>query len=514
MEKKKKFITALVSMMFAFSFSNLTTVSNADDYPTDSSAYLIGIDCAGMVVVSGFAECPNMWDTEFATVKYNSYGKKQWHSHYDRPQGNSADFPNSLAITPTGEVIVAGSSDGIDTYSYDGNTERDFTTVKYNPYGDQQWIAIYDSQKLPSTPWHQSDMIHFVSLDRENNIYVVGTTCTPSEEKSYCCNAVTIKYNPEGEELWVSKYDTCVDNAEFSLIHGFAVDGDGHSYVLADTESFGEDVVVEYDTYGNNIWTQIFEMDWNDIAADSNGNFYLFGNAPSSLDDDFYFALNKYNSENEEMWSEKTQTNTKSSKSVMIIDNEENIYVGTAVSDEGIFTVKFDIDGNVLWLEQFDGSLIDDLKLKTDAEGNLVVLAEYLGGDIEDVIIKYDKEGTLLWAIEYYWWNYTESDLDFIPRDLAFDDDGNLYVAGKIYYYDGPVDYYIYATIMYDKNGNEKWISEYNEGCGESEVLIEFDHPCYHGLDDDSNDADDDSDDDDEDSSDNDNDDSCGCGCS
>jgi hypothetical protein len=91
-------------------------------------------------------------------------------------------------------------------FSQNTNTNLGYVTIKYAPNGTQLWATRYDSTNYPSaTP-------SGFALDSSNDIVVTG-------------NALTVKYDPNGNQLWTSPYDgaaVAVDSAGNSIVTGFA----------------------------------------------------------------------------------------------------------------------------------------------------------------------------------------------------------------------------------------------------------------------------------------------------
>src|ERR1700748_2948455 len=96
----------------------------------------IAADGSGNVYVTGYGLGSGTgWD--FATVKYNSAGEQQWVARYNGPD-NDYDRPYAMAIDSFGNVYVTGYSGTADSFT-------DWTTIKYNPDGHEQWVARYDA---------------------------------------------------------------------------------------------------------------------------------------------------------------------------------------------------------------------------------------------------------------------------------------------------------------------------------------------------------------------------------
>ena len=86
---------------------------------------------AGNVYVTG-RSTGRETKSDYATVKYNSFGILQWTARYNGI-GNSEDDPIRVATDQSGNVFVMGKSGS------------EIAAVKYNPSGILLWVARYNS---------------------------------------------------------------------------------------------------------------------------------------------------------------------------------------------------------------------------------------------------------------------------------------------------------------------------------------------------------------------------------
>jgi hypothetical protein len=151
-------------------------------------AYSVQTDELGNVYVAGSVNGP-YWgqgesDADYATVKYNSAGDELWAAIYNgTTTDQNWDWITAMKLSPTGDVIVTGFSQG-------ETTNLDIVTIAYDSAGNQQWFERYDGgigsndQPSPSA----------MALDLEGNIYVGGFAIL---DPSFTSDMVTIKYSPE-----------------------------------------------------------------------------------------------------------------------------------------------------------------------------------------------------------------------------------------------------------------------------------------------------------------------------
>jgi sugar lactone lactonase YvrE len=154
----------------------------------DDEAYGIAVDASGNVYVTGYSGGSGTGN-DFATIKYNSAGQEQWVARYNGPS-NSDDYGNAIGIDGSGNVYVTGSS-------VDSVNGFDYATVKYDNSGQEQWAARYNG------PGNQDDEPYAMAVDSSGNVYVTGYSTGSGTGYDY----TTIKYNTSGTEEWVARYN-------------------------------------------------------------------------------------------------------------------------------------------------------------------------------------------------------------------------------------------------------------------------------------------------------------------
>ena len=162
--------------------------------------------------------------------------------------------------------------------------------------------------------------------------------------------------------------------------------------------SYGSKINVHADGYGNEA---------NSIAADSSGNVYAVG---------YYLSSN------------------------IIFDNDTLYNLSTDISNNDIFIVKYDKDGNVLWARSIGGKGDDEpTSVASDINGN-VYIAGYFNSDTivfgNDTIVnknnhgkvllcKYDANGNSQWA------RISNGTSDDQATSVTVDNAGNVYITGN-----------------------------------------------------------------------------------
>ena len=148
-----------------------------------------GIDDSGHLTNTGGRYCgqypsptPTPTPTPTARPTLTPFGVyEMWVARYNGP-GNSFDRPVAIAVDNTGNVYVAGKSDGGPGRLYD------YATIKYNAAGEQEWVARYNG------PDNDNDYANGMAIDGSGNVYVTGVS------SNHCASSdfATIKYNSAG----------------------------------------------------------------------------------------------------------------------------------------------------------------------------------------------------------------------------------------------------------------------------------------------------------------------------
>jgi hypothetical protein len=232
---------------------------HAEGGPT---AHGIAVDHAGNAYVTG-------GDYDYVTIKYDLSGHEQWVAHYSGP-GNAGNRAAAIALDASGNVYVTGSSDLAGT--------SDYATVKYNPSGEEQWVATYGQMG-------EFSGATAICLDDSSNVYVTGQMGNQGVYPDYG----TIKYNSTGQQQWVARYNGPPENAT-DVATAIAVDRSGNVYVTGRSQrtNFSSDydyATIEYNSAGQEQWVARYDGvgNANDeavaIAIGGTGNVYVTGSS-------------------------------------------------------------------------------------------------------------------------------------------------------------------------------------------------------------------------------------------
>src|SRR5262245_8247674 len=345
------------------------------DGPANSSdrAAAIARDSLGNVYVTGRSLGVGT-GYDYATVKYDSAGQEKWVARYNGP-GNGEDDAIGIAIDGSGNVYVTGQSTGL-------GTGFDYATIKYDSAGQEQWVARHSASSL-------SDLARAIGVDSSGNVYVTGRSWGPGGGFP---DYTTIKYDSAGQEQWIAYYNGPGNGQDDPHAIAIDSSGNVYVTGDSPAANQAPDyATVKYDSAGQEQWVARYNGpgDWVDqaraIAADSSGNVYVTGNSdPTNLLRDY--ATIKYNPAGQEQWVARYNgTGNGNDAAVAIaLDSSSNVYVtgssdGTRSSGSDYATVKYDSAGQEQWVARYNGPTkrYDDAQgVVVDSSGNVFVTGE------------------------------------------------------------------------------------------------------------------------------------------
>ncbi len=380
-------------------------------------------DNAGNVYVTGISSSPSASTYNFTTIKYNTAGVQQWIAIYDRTL-NTDEVPTCIAVDNSGNVFVAGS-----TTSGAGSV-TDCAIVKYNSQGVEQWTDSYAGSLNFYDQWYA------IAVDAFGNVFVTGY----SSETGANYDCITAKYSPTGVREWLIKYNDANNRSDVG--NCIAVDAQSNVYVGGYAErSFEQQdyLVLKYNSMGVQQWIANYNSNGSvqneitSITLDNTGNVYVTGNS-SEVGTRLDFATLKYNSSGIFQWVSRYSGpgNENDDAADIKADKFGNVYVtGTARvganMNQDFVTIKYNQSGTEEWVRTFDGGSNGDdraVALAIDTSGNVYVTGNYIFS-FEGYVrtLKYNPAGAVQWSV-FYKTNQLNG-VKSIARDMT----GNVFIT-------------------------------------------------------------------------------------
>jgi hypothetical protein len=390
------------------------------------------------------------------------------------------------------------------------------------------FLNDYSAQTIHSANWVWAlqgggmgfDHARSVATDGSDNIFVLGDfnlTATFGDDTLISAGSEDVyvaKYNSEGNLIWIEQ----IGGTEFDRGNGIATDNSNNcvvtgrfngTIIIGDTSlisnGYNDIFVAKYDSEGNFLWVEQaggtgFDRG-NRIKTDDLGNIVVTGRfettaffGDTSLSsfgtEDIFVA--KYDAAGSLLWVNQAGGTAVDRGQGIATDASGNTIVTgrfgdiasfgdtmlTSLGSIDIFVAKYDIDGNLLWVQQAGGDGWDrGLSIETDNLGNIVVTGEFeftaTFGDTSlickgyrDIFVaKYDSDGNFLWAEQAGgtgWdcgfgaeiFSFGNSVATGVFEETAFFGDTSLTSAGW-----GDI-----FVIEYDNDGNLLWVNQAGGG--------------------------------------------------
>lgn len=318
----------------------------------------LALDASGNVYVTGNSvRSVGDEDSEvdYTTIKYDTAGNELWVKRHNGSQ-NSYDNATSLAVDDSGNVYVAGLT----------------AIIKYDATGNELWV--------------KSGTVASLTVDASGNAYVTGK----SYNSDFTTDYATVKYDANGSELWVKRYNGPENG--YDDASSLAVDASGNVYVTGSSGLYGnlDYATIKYNANGAQLWVKRYNSSGNgndyatSLAVDATGNVYVTGGGdPIGYETDYVTI--KHNADGSERWIKRYSGpgNLYDAASSLAVDASGNVYVtGRSYSSETYIdyaTIKYDASGNELWVKRYNGPGNGEdyvHSLAVDASGNVYVTGQ------------------------------------------------------------------------------------------------------------------------------------------
>jgi len=308
--------------------------------------------------------------------------------------GNGLDQPVAVVVDAAGNVVVTGVGHAL-------GRATDFVTTKRGPTGAVLWTIAYNG------PASSHDEPKAIAQDAEGNVYVTGSS-RGAKNNDYA----TVKYSPQGKELWTARYDGGHNDVATAMtvgpdgsvyVAGYS-DGDGgrpEGHTIVKYSSAGAQVAVF--SLGEDAETAFDGAGPSAIKVDPAGNLLVAG-AAAGLQEDFDLLVVKLDAKGGTIAESRFggARNSQDFASALAIQPDGSFVVagkGGAAGTAGsyLFVVGFDAAGQLSWANRHGGPGDDAVRavaVSIGAQGDVSVLGSIARGGTESlVVLKLDRQG-------------------------------------------------------------------------------------------------------------------------
>jgi outer membrane protein assembly factor BamB len=359
----------------------------------DDWAFSVGVGPSATVIVAGYtygslAGQPNAGLADAFIRSFDSTGKLLWTRQFGTP---APDSLTSIAVQATGEIIVAGLTEG----TLPGQVSaggKDAFIQKYDATGALLW-----TRQLGTSG---DDDLYAVAVDAAGHVVAAGMTraALPGQTSAGASDAFVQKFDAAGGLLWSRQFGTAGEDAAGSV----ALDGAGNVYVAGavggalpgQASAGGADPYLrKYDPTGALLWTSQFGSSATGeiatgVSVDGAGHVFVGGRAGG------------------------------------LIQGQ-----GSA----GAFVQERDADGSVLWTHLIGAGVNTQVRaVRSDGTGGVLVVGETdvalpgqtHAGQLDGYAQRLDGVGAVVWTRQF---GSTSFDS---PLAVAVDPSGHALVAG------------------------------------------------------------------------------------
>ena len=263
----------------------------------------------GGIVAVGYSSSTNAGFTnkggsDAIIVKYDSNGNQQWVKNFG---GSNNDYFKSVIEMSDGGIVAVGSSYSTNA-GFTNKGGSDAIIVKYDSNGNQQWVKNFGGSS--------HDYFNSVIETSDGGIIAVGnsnsTNAGFTNKGDY--DAVVVKYDKDGNELWVKNFGGINSDYFYSVIEtsdkGFVAVGEGWSEdTVFNNKGDGDAIVVKYDKDGNQLWVRNFgegiENIFNSVIETKSGDIIAVGMTAKFSDNEIgavvFSSLVKYDKDGNEL---------------------------------------------------------------------------------------------------------------------------------------------------------------------------------------------------------------------
>ncbi|MCD6372751.1 MAG: hypothetical protein J7L37_04295 [Thermococcus sp.] len=410
------------------------------------AAVAVAIAPNGDIIMVGGTPLADSANGDFWVLRVDESGNVKWRKTYG---GNNTDWATAVAISPNGDIIVAGWTESFGTGGGDVWVlwlDEDGTVKWQKTYGGDGWdeataVAVAPNGDIIVTGsftmrldangnviWAKNVPGKAVVLAKNGDIIVTGSTWGSSAGSG---DFWVLGLDESGELEWRGDYGEYGTPVSAVVVGGRLIVA-GFSWIMGISYDSEEPGLKQVSTWGN------------DVAVTPEGDIIVVGwieKETTNGKDMWILSLSPDGSEN---WERTFGFEGDETATAVVTSPDGGIFV------TGNFTIRLDEHGNLVWISSQRG-----VDISLSGEGNLIVLSpsyqQFENNKMSSrfEIVKMDSSGRVLWKREFF----DEKNAIRVSK-MAVTPDGDIVVVGSSA---ANIGYSSSVVVCFDQNGNLKW---------------------------------------------------------
>jgi hypothetical protein len=369
----------------------------------------------------------------------------------NQPSKGSAELEGNI-------ITYINSQSGIDNFSY--------RAYDGNDYSNEGNILITINETKFFGDQSVDDFGHSIKISSDGGYVVAGST--RKNDSDY--DVFVFKTDSSGDLVWMNTFNESADIWQNSKQEAFDLDvtSDG-GYILTGYNASSL-YLIKIDGNGNKEWSKTT----NPNDCNPNKCLTIMHSVKHLLDYGFIIAgvsegnnigqemyLVRTDSFGDELWSKKIgmgggDSINEKAFSVEETDDGGFILVGSK-SDEGVYVVKTDQDGNKEWEKTYSNIFYEGRSIQKTFDGGYIITGTNSGGNLDTFmyLMKIDSNGNIEWSQAYGETNYS-----LFGYSSKQTNDGGLIIAGS-YNTNNNLSRGLFL-IKTDQSGNQVWYKDFH----------------------------------------------------
>lgn len=341
-----------------------------------------------------------------------------------------------------------------------------YTSAQFNPY----WTTVHNGQG------DFTDRYTCIRIDPLGNTVVAGSTVNFGQNRDFLVS----KFDVNGTLLWRISYNAIGNGAD--EVAGMAIDNAGNIHVtgLAKGDSTSSDyLTLKLDPQGTVLWAKLYDSPYHlydqavAINVDATGNVIVTGQGDrdiSPVSNDDIFTV-KYDASGNKLWEAGFNGfgNATDRPVRVVTDANNDIYI-CGRSDNGVdddmILIKYSAAGAQSYIRYGDrGGNDRGADMVIDGSGNVFIVGRSDNGANDDYYLqKYSSAGVLAWEVVY---DFVDDDR---PAAMTLSPSGQLVVTGQSDQDPNALRNWDICTVAFSSTGLVSWSQRFNGAANNDEA--------------------------------------------